>query len=605
MANANDTNNNTSNKFIQTTTDLTTVQAAPFAASQQPPIVANNTIISTVSANSNTNTNNSAISNNSAMITTISTTTVPSSNNNNANNSFNSHLARSQVLHNSKHQASSGLQNKQYQQQLQQQQKQNNHQQQTQIQTSRSKAEWQRIISTTPDFNYRSLGDDEILELLKLHLIPVYKLETLLKERSELRCVLIRLKFLEWRLDLMDKKDLYVHNRASAVRFPVGEDKFKYDLVNGACCENVFGFTRLPTGAAGPLKLDEEDIIVPLATTEGCLVASTNRGMSALYKGGGVTSQVTRDHMTRAPIVRFSDTGKKGFSKVAEAQVWLENNFEVMRTAFNKTSRHAKLIRYTWTSVHPDLHIRFEAHTGDAMGMNMCSKGVESALQAMKNAFPTMEVVSLSGNMCTDKKPSAINWINGRGKEVQCYANIPGEIVKSVLKVSVDSMIDIYQSKVLKGSALAGTIGGFNCQAANIVTAIFIATGQDPAQGITSSNCMMNLWKGSDGSLEVSCKMPSIECGTVGGGTILPDQTRNLQMMGIFGPTPDLTRQYRDNHNSYACKLARIICATVMAAELSLLAALSGNELVKSHMRHNRSSTNVTMSTQHEASTFS
>lgn len=308
--------------------------------------------------------------------------------------------------------------------------------------------------------------------------------------------------------------------------------------------------------------------------------------------------------MTRAPIVRFTDSDINGFELVERAQEWLDSNFDIMREAFEKTSRHAKLLRYTCSSLHKDLHIRFEAHTGDAMGMNMCSKGVESALKEMKNAFPTMEIVTLSGNMCTDKKPSAINWINGRGKEVQCYAIIPKEIVHTVLKVSVDSMIDRYTSKVLQGSAMAGTIGGFNCQAANIVTAIFIATGQDPAQNVTSSNCILSLRKGDDGSLEVTCKMPSIECGTVGGGTILRDQSLYLQMMGINGATPECAKRYKDKHDTYACRLARIICATVMAAELSLLAALTQNTLVKSHMRHNRSSTNVTIADR-ASNTFS
>jgi hydroxymethylglutaryl-CoA reductase (NADPH) len=126
------------------------------------------------------------------------------------------------------------------------------------------------------------------------------------------------------------------------------------------------------------------------------------------------------------------------------------------------------------------------------MGMNMISKGVEHALNVMaaEAGFEDMNVISVSGNFCTDKKPAAINWIDGRGKSVIAEAIIPADIVRSVLKTDVDSMVELNQAKNLVGSAMAGSIGGFNAQAANIVTAIFLATGQDPAQNVESSNCI-------------------------------------------------------------------------------------------------------------------
>jgi hydroxymethylglutaryl-CoA reductase (NADPH) len=126
------------------------------------------------------------------------------------------------------------------------------------------------------------------------------------------------------------------------------------------------------------------------------------------------------------------------------------------------------------------------------MGMNMISKGVEHALRVMATeaGFEDMNVISVSGNFCTDKKPAAINWIDGRGKSVIAEAIIPADIVRSVLKTDVDSMVELNQAKNLVGSAMAGSIGGFNAQAANIVTAIFLATGQDPAQNVESSNCI-------------------------------------------------------------------------------------------------------------------
>ena len=139
-----------------------------------------------------------------------------------------------------------------------------------------------------------------------------------------------------------------------------------------------------------------------------------------------------------------------------------------------------------------NLYIRFKTTTGDAMGMNMISKGVEHALNVMATdgGFDDMAIVSVSGNYCTDKKPAAINWIEGRGKSVVAEAIIPADVVKSVLKIDVDSLIELFVAKNMIGSAMSGSVGGFNAHAANMVAAIFLATGQDPAQVVESANCI-------------------------------------------------------------------------------------------------------------------
>ena len=136
------------------------------------------------------------------------------------------------------------------------------------------------------------------------------------------------------------------------------------------------------------------------------------------------------------------------------------------------------------------MYMRFAIKTGDAMGMNMISKGTEKALEVMSKFFPEMVILALSGNYCTDKKPAAINWIEGRGKSVIAETVIPGKIVKTVLKKTVEALCNLNIRKNLIGSAMAGSNGGFNAHAANILTAVFLATGQDPAQNVASSNCM-------------------------------------------------------------------------------------------------------------------
>lgn len=156
--------------------------------------------------------------------------------------------------------------------------------------------------------------------------------------------------------------------------------------------------------------------------------------------------------------------------------------------------------------------MRFSCSTGDAMGMNMVSKGVQNVLDFLQNDFPDMDVMGISGNFCSDKKPAAVNWIEGRGKSVVCEAVIKGDLVRKVLKTNVEALVELNMLKNLTGSAMAGALGGFNAHASNIVSAVYIATGQDPAQNVESSHCITMMEPVNDGKdLHVSVTMPSIE----------------------------------------------------------------------------------------------
>lgn len=262
---------------------------------------------------------------------------------------------------------------------------------------------------------------------------------------------------------------------------------YDYSRVVGACCENVIGYIPLPLGIAGPLKVDGELYPIPMATAEGTLVASTSRGAKALNAGGGVATVLTYDGMTRGPAIDFPS-----IVRAAQARAWVESEdgYAIVKEAFESTSRFAKLQNIKCAMAGRTLFVRFATRTGDAMGMNMISKATEKALDTMTKEFPDMVVLALSGNYCTDKKAAAINWIEGRGKSIVAESVIPGKIVKSVLKTTVDALCNLNTKKNLVGSAMAGSIGGFNAHAANILTAVFLATGQDPAQNVESSNCM-------------------------------------------------------------------------------------------------------------------
>uniref|UniRef100_F6V051 3-hydroxy-3-methylglutaryl coenzyme A reductase n=1 Tax=Monodelphis domestica TaxID=13616 RepID=F6V051_MONDO len=415
------------------------------------------------------------------------------------------------------------------------------------------------------------LSDAEIIRLVNAKHIPSYKLETLMETHE--RGVSIRRQMLSKKLP-----------EPSSLEYLPYRD-YNYSLVMGACCENVIGYMPVPVGVAGPLHLDGKEFQVPMATTEGCLVASTNRGCRAICLGGGASSCVLADGMTRGPVVRFPSACDS-----ANMKTWLESpeSFKIIKEAFDSTSRFARLQKVHISLAGRNAYIRFQSRTGDAMGMNMISKGTENALAKLREFFPEMQILAVSGNYCTDKKPAAINWIEGRGKSVVCEAVIPAKVVREVLKTTTEALVEVNINKNLVGSAMAGSIGGYNAHAANIVTAIFIACGQDAAQNVGSSNCitLMEATGPLNEDLYISCTMPSIEIGTVGGGTNLRPQQACLQMLGVQGAC-------KDNPGENARQLAKIVCGTVMAGELSLMAALAAGHLVKSHMIHNRSKINL------------
>lgn len=299
-----------------------------------------------------------------------------------------------------------------------------------------------------------NLSDEEVILLVEKGKIAPYALEKALKNLE--RAVRVRRA-------VISRVSLTATLEASAL--PMAD--YDYKQIIGACCENVIGYMPLPVGIAGPLNIDGQLLHIPMATTEGTLVASTSRGCKALNAGGGVTTVLTKDAMTRGPAIDFPS-----IVMAAAARIWIDSpeGFGIMSAAFNSTSRFARLQTLECALAGRTLYVRFATSTGDAMGMNMISKGTEKALAVLQERYPEMQVLALSGNYCTDKKPAAINWIEGRGKSVVAEAIIPGSVVKSVLKTTVHDLVNLNIKKNLIGSAMAGSIGGFNAHAANILT---------------------------------------------------------------------------------------------------------------------------------------
>ena len=422
------------------------------------------------------------------------------------------------------------------------------------------------IKAGVPD-NLKELPNEDIAALVTSNVIRDHELE---KRLDPFRAVDVRRIACDAKLAAL--------GRGGALDNLPSTPSLDYGRVHGANCEIVVGYLPLPVGLVGPLTLNGESVFVPMATTEGCLVASTNRGAKAISQGGGAVAVIVRDGITRAPCVRMESA-----QQAAHLKVWCElpENFAKLKAAFESTTSFGKLRSCTPTVAGKNVYLRLVCFSGDAMGMNMVSKGSLAVIELLQSQFPTLKLIALSGNMCTDKKAAATKWLEGRGKSVVVEATIHKDVVQKTLKTTVKAIVETNLNKNLIGSAMAGTIGGFNAHASNMVTAVFLATGQDPAQNVESSNCITLLEEVEEtGDLWISCTMPSIEVGTVGGGTSLPAQAACLEAIGCRGggATPGENAQ----------KLAQVVAATVMAGELSLLAALAANTLVAAHMQHNR-----------------
>lgn len=351
---------------------------------------------------------------------------------------------------------------------------------------ARSTAECEQMLR---DKKAAHLNDEELSNLAVAGKIPGYALEKTLENASVMTRLSSLTRAVKIRRALVSRTPATAATSSLLETSKLPYQNYNYENVHGACCENVIGYMPIPLGVAGPLIIDGQPYYLPMATTEGVLVASTNRGCKAINAGGGAVTVLTGDGMTRGPCVGFRTLARAGAAKL-----WLdsEEGQKTMKKAFNSTSRFARLQSMKTAMAGTYLYIRFKTTTGDAMGMNMISKGVECALNVMmtESGFEDMSIITVSGNFCTDKKPAAINWVDGRGKSVVAEAIIPGEVVRRVLKSDVNALVELNTSKNLIGSAMAGSIGGFNAHAANIVTAIFLATGQDPAQNVESSNCI-------------------------------------------------------------------------------------------------------------------
>jgi hydroxymethylglutaryl-CoA reductase (NADPH) len=395
---------------------------------------------------------------------------------------------------------------------------------------------------------------DKYLERLKNGTLKLYALE---KEVPAPEAIRIRRAFIEQEAGVqLPKLGSFTMDPSKAVSRNI---------------ENMVGAVQVPVGVAGPLRVKGEyaagEYYIPLATTEGALVASVNRGCGAITRAGGADVRIIRNGMTRAPVFSTRD-----ILHARAVKDFVDGNRDALAAAAAETTSHGELTGAMTFITGTTVHVRLEFDTKDAMGMNMvtiASERIGNLIEEKTGA----RLVALSGNLCTDKKPAAVNGILGRGKTVVAGMFLPAGLVSEAFKTDARTLAEVNYRKNLLGSARAGSLG-FNAQAANIVAALFIACGQDPAHVVEGSGTFTTVEE-QEGGVYVAVTIPALQLGTVGGGTGLDTQRECLSIIGVAGGgTPP---------GSQAKKFAEIAAAAVLAGELSLLGALGAGHLARAH----------------------
>lgn len=331
--------------------------------------------------------------------------------------------------------------------------------------------------------------------------------------------------------------------------------------------ENFIGVAQVPLGIAGPLTVNGEhakgDFYIPLATTEGTLVASYNRGMRLLNECGGIKATVVEEAMQRAPVFTLGDA-----LQARDFGAWVKLNYADIRKAAEATTQIGKLIDINQFAVGPMRYLRFNYTTGDAAGQNMTGKATFIACEWIKRNYPGKLEYCLTGNIDTDKKHSHMNMLMTRGKRVVAEAVIRREVLLALTHVDTRDLHRAGQME-LTGSFLAGSANN-GAHAANGLAGLFIATGQDVANIAESHAAITYTQMLDNGDLYWSITIPSLIVATYGGGTGLPTQKQCLELMGCYG-------------TGKVQKFAEICAAMVLAGETSLTAAMLHGDWVSAH----------------------
>jgi hydroxymethylglutaryl-CoA reductase (NADPH) len=337
--------------------------------------------------------------------------------------------------------------------------------------------------------------------------------------------------------------------------------------------ENLIGFSQVPVGVIGPLRINgteaHGDYYVPLATTEGALVASCHRGAYAISQAGGATVMCLTEAVTRAPCFVFE--------RMVEACQFLEfviGRASEFQALVSKGSRHCRLVDFRPTLAGKTLYLGFEYQTGDAAGQNMVTLATDALCRFLVEASPVKpRSWYVEGNMSGDKKATMLSFLTARGKKVIAEAIIPARLLQRAVHVTPAEFVR-YGHVATMGGALSGSIG-VQGHYANPLAALFIACGQDAACVSEAAIGMTDMTLTERGDLQVCVSLPNLIVGTVGGGTHLPTARECLDMLGCSG-------------EKSSRRFAEICAATVLAAEISIIAALAAGQFTAAHAKYGR-----------------
>ena len=335
--------------------------------------------------------------------------------------------------------------------------------------------------------------------------------------------------------------------------------------------ENPIGTAQIPLGVAGPIRVNGEHadgvFYVPLATTEGALVRSYERGMMAITRAGGADTRITTNENRGSPIFTCSD--------VAAAHAltrFVQENFARIQAEANATTKHGRLLRLSTRQIGRDVVVDFAYHTGDAHGMNMISKATDAACTWIQEQFSVQSCYVLSGGS-SEKRASGVLFGGGKGKHVVSGVRLSSRLVRTYLNSTPERIADMWHRTML-AQTFSGVVG-YNGHVANGLTALFIACGQDVANIANSAVALTSIEVMEGGELYVSTTLPSLTVATIGGGTGLGTSAECLQMLGCQG-------------SGRAERLAEITAAAVLAGEVSFGAALAAGEFVRAHEAYGR-----------------
>ncbi|HEX4956254.1 MAG TPA: hydroxymethylglutaryl-CoA reductase [Thermoanaerobaculia bacterium] len=357
----------------------------------------------------------------------------------------------------------------------------------------------------------------------------------------------------------------------TGVRLPlVGSSAIPAEQMRGNV-ENPIGAAQVPLGVAGPLLVRgeavDEVVYVPLATNEGVLVRSYERGMVAITRSGGAQTRVLRDENRVTPVFVC-----RNVATATELARWLPEQIEELRREAEATTRHGRLLRVETLVSGRHVLVSFAYTTGDAHGMNMIVKASHAACQWIERTGRAERYLILSG-ACGEKRPGGALFAGGKGKSVTAGVTLPRRVLKAVLGVTARQMEELWRLTLL-GHLHAGTLG-YNGQVANGLTALFIACGQDVANVVNCAVAVTCFEEVGEGDLHASVQLPSLNVATVGGGTALGTAPECLALLGCQG-----TGKVR--------RLTEITAATILAGELSMGAAIASGEFVAAHETYGR-----------------